>query len=86
MLKSYSVILLVGDIKLTGALLERLEAYVQGGGILVANVDQIPEKAVVRKLFGVELTQTQMGSTFSSCRRAGAKDSGSVCTVTGAWW
>ena len=72
-MKSYPVIMLLGDIKLKGELLERLEVYVEGGGILVANVAQIEEDAEAHELFGVELTSTRMGSTFSSCRRCGRK-------------
>ena len=78
--------MLLGNITLKGKLLERLKAYVEEGGILVANVAQIEEDTEAHELFGVELTATRMGSTFSSCHRPGAKDSGGVCTVTGAWW
>ena len=85
-LKKYPVIMFLGNITLKGELLERLKAYMGVGGILVANVAKIEEDAEAHQLFGVERTATRMGSTFSSCRRAGAKDSGSVCTVTGAWW
>ncbi len=72
-LKHYSVIMLLGDINLKGALLERLKAYVEGGGVLVANVAQIHEEPEAHQLFGVEPTRTQLGSTFSSCRRCGGK-------------
>ena len=72
-LNDYPVVMLLGDIELKGRLLERLKAYVEGGGVLVANVAQIREEADAAELFGVELTGTQKGSTFSSCRQCASK-------------
>ncbi len=55
-LKQYKVLVLLGNLKVTGNLEEKLSEYVKSGGELVVNTTQVPKKFMgVEKTGGVEL-------------------------------
>ena len=81
-LKEYKILILLGEIKAKPNLIRKLRAYVEGGGILIANTAQIDSSRQLQKLFGVRGKGEVKEGETSICHLCGKRFNESLYTYT----
>ena len=72
-LKKYKVVMLLGDIVVGAPLLDKLKRYVEDGGILLGNIEQLSQECRDAEFFGVSFTDQVRKSTRSLCQVCGRR-------------